>query len=526
MAEIDPTVALRVNSSTASGDPLGTAGAIVGLQGGINQNVLFAKTMAARQKLGSIIAGAPSMEAGLAAAQSDPDVAAFVPDLLSTNEGIESTLVGREAQEQTMAQSGLKSILGTEGSALSNPGLWQDNANAAMAMVPPSVRPQVGQAFDLLGKGLMDGLSPADPRSDLKKRMAALMVGSGTTDPGTAADILGTVLPSVQTLNVGAGGAPVTGVASQGGLGESGPLTFQPGQKSDGGTPMPSSPQTGNVVDQDFAALGQKGAQPTPQPAPLEGVPNSTLTLRNAQAQNEGTTEQQINSVATGVPSMINRIETIKSALANVKLGGGAEAAQGMAEAAQALQRAGVDIGDSTINKIAGGSLGDLQVLHADIGQMLAQAASQTFSGSGSEATAHYINEQTEALSHESDPNAVIKYINNIEANLRVQGDMAQKYQDEWLPGIERGDKDKTPGNFANYYMTKMYDPKKLPTDGPVGFGGMNANINPSNVKGSAADNAAYSTGQIVKGKGGKYYKFNGGANVQANWVPVGGPNG
>lgn len=212
VSNVDPGISLSVTGGNRGpADPAGMtvknpfelAGQFLDTQKKMNEIKLFNETFAAKQKLGAIMAEAPSIPAALEIAAKDPQVSAFVPDLAQT---ITSTLnIAQQYRGQVQSQT---ADAFTHAAALL-PGLAVDPAAAKASMaswlnnIPDSgikmtVEKSLGNIIAALD----------DPSLDQEGRMKAVTAASMMV-PGTM-EAMSKLWAQPTTIPLGDAMQPVT----------------------------------------------------------------------------------------------------------------------------------------------------------------------------------------------------------------------------------------------------------------------------------------------------------------------------
>lgn len=382
---VDPSISLAASATgNAGGNPL-TVGNLIDtiskfatLQNSLNQNRLFQQTFEARTRAGQIIAGAPSLDAGLQLLFKDPQTAAFAGEIANTARQMENTMADIATKRQGLAQSGVGFTIKNLATALADPTSLESAMGTGLATVDPLAAPAVRSAMSSVVRGLGHGL-PADPAAAqqmYRARMTGMLLSSGFTPealheltgtPRTAAGIdpatgLRTEVGAVQAPAWAGGalspaGAGVVGGATPGEL-----ITPHPGPVGPGGQPtsvtggdilrgavpgltgsMPTSPD-GNALGLPAPARGPVGAGTKP---PLSE--ESYLTNRGKDmAEYQKSLDER---VAVGT-TIMQTVAEGKDALAQVRAGGGGTAYAQLAQLAQAF-----GAGNELVDKIANGNL-------------------------------------------------------------------------------------------------------------------------------------------------------------------------
>lgn len=192
---VDPTISLGVTGgktgladpgyTAPTANPLALTNNLAETQSRLNANRLFAQTMAARQKLGEIVATSPDMDTAVQRAQSDPSVAGFVPELLqtlaATNNVRQETLTKQYARTADAFQRGASLLQG----GLVDPSSIARNMPAFLSQIPDEpTRQHVQDALGTITKGLLDDL-PSDPeaaKAEYTRRLIAAGFQTGSQD--------------------------------------------------------------------------------------------------------------------------------------------------------------------------------------------------------------------------------------------------------------------------------------------------------------------------------------------------------
>lgn len=196
---VDPSISLDVaggGGNTPAPQPpnvLGAYSTIMQLQ---NQQIQLTQAkaqLAARQKLGSIIAAAPDFDTGLAQAAADPGVAGFGGEPLAQLQAMRSTMVGVQGQQQNQAQTALGAVIKGSASAVRDPSQLGALIQSQLAGLPPEVQARAKPMVGSWVHSLTDGL-PSDPQAaslEMQKRILSGVAGAGVSSDAFS-NILGT----------------------------------------------------------------------------------------------------------------------------------------------------------------------------------------------------------------------------------------------------------------------------------------------------------------------------------------------
>ena len=432
MPEFDPTIPMGVTTpDTHPGNALGAVNDIVGLQKTLTDLQVTRMTLAAKQKAGQIMATAPSLDEGIAALHADPSVAGFVPDIISTLQGVSSAQTAQAGERQTQAGSGLTAVLSGLLPALNDPTTFDASVAARMKTLSPSAAAAVASAMPSIKASLFDGLSkdPAVAAAQYQQRLAAAMVGAGFSSEGVRA-ASGTMAPTV--INV----------------------------KDSKGRDVPmeiGGPMTG-------------GSQTTPL------TPGGPTTAEANQYASEGTVAGSIAADMAGasqaLPSTLITIDNAIGLLSKFPTGGGADIASNFAKVGQAFQRVlGKDVvPDELINKIAGGdkdhpgALAAQQTLTANLRNFVTNQLKVASAGTGSGRIKSEVDAFLSLADITTDPQALLNILTMAKKQLSIEAEMAKAY-----PQFQKDLKDPNseaslygPTGFYTYFNNKKLDLKNL----------------------------------------------------------------
>lgn len=423
----NPSISLAVNDAAAQppASPVDTLGKLVDIRNAANQNVLFQNTQSARYKLGRIMATAPTVEAGLAAAQQDPEIAAFAADQLATGESSESAQLGRQQTTQTMGLQGLNATEGALAATTTQPSLRPAIEAASLGVLGPAAQGSVRQGLSLLDKAVNSGTP-----EEKSQMQAALSAATGST-PSTVRNIMGEPEPGMSVQNFGPGGAPV------------------PVQT---GGPVGQTP-TATIVGQGANAPGE-----APK-APLTGLTPLQQSIQTSEGATAGQVQSDMQDAAATLPNAFNRLNTTYNTLSGFLAGGGADTMANLAKGLQAVKERvpGMDslIPGSTIDKIAGGNLGDMQLFKETIIPTMAAV----LRASSTKQTANEINSYIATMAEDADPRAILGALNQMRFSLQSQAYQLKGYQD-FKQRLAKGDptvagqsdQDFLPWFYNNYF--------------------------------------------------------------------------
>jgi hypothetical protein len=338
---LDPGISLGVKVPDANANnPLGTLATFAGIQNQLNTNRLFQQTFAARQRAGQILSQSPDLEQGLEQLYRDPVTAPFAAETANavrqgqqTFADIQRLRAVTAGEQQKQATDGLQAAVAHGLPAIiDNPTdqTWDNTMSAQLKVLSPSARAAVAPALESLKLAMLAGLpdDPAQARAEVKKRAAALSLGSGFTPESLAAVVgkpgivdLGDVkqptlerpgqaaVASGDAFSVGAapryegfpGGVPAAVPAIPGAGRSSGnPLT---GSGSGASPSFPAAAPAGNALGAEqpksaspaaASAAGTEAVEPPGQPLGVAG--NGELLILPASAKSP--------SVGTGAKGM------------------------------------------------------------------------------------------------------------------------------------------------------------------------------------------------------------------------------
>jgi hypothetical protein len=473
MADFDPTVALGVRPpappAADPGGPLGMVSAYAALQQRANAVRQFNQQFAARQRAGQIIAGAPDLETGLQAAQGDPLVAGFAPDVLQSLRATQQTLTTTQGLQAGQNRDALQAVIKAQAASLADPSTFGANIKTQMDLLPADVRARVAPAVGDLVTSLTAPGPDGQPvtRQQFNARTVGNLTGAGI-GPEAVNGLLGT--PGGQALGnryqgtlqlpsylggatVPAGGPMVTGASpapTEVTVGAEGQKqTIIPHDQTGLGTPGGGGPLMGGAATPTTTTLG----------VPSPGV-GQAETLRT-QAEAGTKLGQDIATRAQALPDLIDTNNALFSLLSRFQAGGGADARTKLGQGLQALQHAfpGLGITNDQVNSVANSDLGVSQAFSAIMRSFLTRALSGDVQGQGRT----FLPEVTNALdaaSASTDPGALVTILDRARHKLAQEQDFIGKfpgYRANLPPGYNVSD-------YPTWYGSK-YSPLDSVTD-------------------------------------------------------------
>lgn len=194
---LDPSISLQ--AKVPESNPLTMISNFATLQNTLNQNRLFQQTFAARQRAGQILSQSPDLEQGLEQLYRDPVTAPFAAETANAVRAGQQTFADIQrlravtaGEQQKQATDGLQAAVGHGLPAIiENPSdsTWDTVMEAQLKVLSPSARAAVEPALRSLKTSLLADLpdDPDEAKAMVKKRAAALSLGSGFTPEALAA---------------------------------------------------------------------------------------------------------------------------------------------------------------------------------------------------------------------------------------------------------------------------------------------------------------------------------------------------
>lgn len=412
MAEMaNPTLAMQVRPvGPLQTNPFEVVTNFANAQKSMVEAQMARASLAARAKAGQIIASSPDLDSAIGAMQKDPLVSGYLPDVMSTLQGISGAITTQKGAQQEQAKSGLDLLFKVIGASGGDPSTLKSNANAALETLSPSAKASVGKSFNAIVKGLVSGLDDPNVPDEQKQQILAKRIAGIGIAGGLSTDVIraqhGSVAPSVSLQPVGEGGAQVPVMAG------SKDLTSAPGAE----------------------IVGQ------PQ-APVQGQTTQQLATQQGVGGAAGDVAKEMSDTAAVLPTEIRRISVLRNALASVTTGGGATNRTQLGETMQALRNIGfTGITEEMIDKVANGDLAASQQVTAQISQMAIAGLRDAQRGLG-KGTAQELNTTMDQTDLDKDPKMLMTLLDQVDYNLQMQKDKVGKYVD-FRAALKRGDKD------------------------------------------------------------------------------------
>lgn len=332
MAEfgVQPNISLGVTPPQAGGNPLEMVDRFADVQNKLNANKLFQQTFQARQKLGEIMATAPSREAGIARAAQDPDVAPFAGEYLGAVAGVHQALTGIAGQEQSQNDSAQQMILKAAGIGLRNPEEFEPALDRGLSLQPPDVQKRLAPWVKSL-KSTLGPVAKVDP-ARFQAQLGDTMLAAGYT-PETMRAITGTIPPTV-----------VSGPGPQG----------QEISKIIGG-PAAGGPGAGPAAPSG-APPGAAGAGSTSAGALFEGPTIAERTYQQGRAEGATAYAQHLQTSTQTAGNQVKILGEAMDALKQIRAGGGAGVRGKVGQLLQAF-----NFSPDLVNRVANGNLAATQ---------------------------------------------------------------------------------------------------------------------------------------------------------------------
>lgn len=395
--------------------------------------------LAARKNAGQIMAAAPDLDTGVKNLLANPDTAAFAPDVISTLQGINQASTAIAGGRQDQALTGQQKMLQAALVGITNPSAVKPMADAAMAAMSPTARAANQGAYNKLVVALTDGL-PNDPnnpeatQNEYMKRLSGVLIANGIGGDQIR-QLTGTVAPSISMQPTGAGGAVE-------------PITM-------------GGPVVGPATAQRLNPSAQQG--------PIEGQSQTQQTANAARGGVAAGIDGDMTAQSALQPAL-NRINIMQDTLGAFQAGGGSDVRQRLGTAMQALKNAGLPISDDSIEKVANGSLAAGQVFDTEVKPLVLQSLRNDIQGTG-RAMRTEVDSYLTSMDATKDPAALMKLLNQARYSLQVGYDQSQKYVD--FKEAQRNNdpsvaKYKDPSDFYAWYNSN-YKPSDLPQSTPGG---------------------------------------------------------
>lgn len=386
----DPSIPLGIKvPEIQSGNALTKVGMFSDIQNKLNENRLFQLTLAARQKAGEIMSAAPDLESGIQTLLSNPETAAFVPELAQTMQSIRASQVSVQGEQQTQATTGLEALLKNIYPAMTDPTTFGPMVNATLETLSPSAKTAVGKSVNSIVTALTDGLPEGEAgAADYQQRLASILMSAGVS-PDTIRATTGTMAPQAITVT-GPRGSLVTKVIG-------GPVT---GAGTQGGDVLNTSPDAAEM-----ATLNATGA--------------TAANIAEDMAANAG-----------ALPSGLTRLNNMVDALGQFQAGGGADARASAGKALQALKNMGLKgIDQEMIDGVSNGSLSATQIFNANIKPFVVGELKAAAQGTGRVMRSE-VDTFLAMADSTTDPAALLSILNQAKKQFQIGYDEARKYLD------------------------------------------------------------------------------------------------
>lgn len=400
---LDPQISLGAKvpeAGGAGGNPLGTLATFAGVQNQLNTNRLFQQTFAARQRAGQILSQSTDLEQGLDQLYKDPITAPFAAETANAVRAGQQTFADINRMKavtagelQKQATDGLQAAV-AHGlpSIIDNPTneTWDNVMQAQLKVLSPSARAAVGPALESLKLSMLSGL-PGDPtaaRAEVKKRAAALSLGSGFTPESLSA-----VVGKPTTINQGnviqpgleAPGQPF--VSS----GPSFPVGAPPRYENfPGGVPaaVPGIAGTGNpITGQGAPSAPARNSAPAPGANPLGATsPGAPAAASSSSATAAGSSGVEAPGTPLGVAGN-GELLVLPATARSPSVGSGAKGMQVLSPAQQkSAEDLQTEFSGSGLRAYqnANSTLGSLESMSADL-DTLAKGGGLLTPGSGAQ---------------------------------------------------------------------------------------------------------------------------------------------
>ncbi len=272
-------------SATPAPNALELIGSLAKTQNAINESRLFNATMAARQKAGKIIAGAPSVEDAAKALLSDPEITTFAPNVVQDMMTTQNSMIDAAGKVSVQAFDAYGHALQGLAAAVNDPSAMAAVKANTMALASPFVREQVGKSFDTVSAAISATKDPAE----------RLRLINGWVTANGSGEIMKHVLGTGVDINVG---DRVVGAVKAPPAG--GPLGEKPGALTEANALATSLAPTLGAAES-FAA-GGGGRDTSPLSSPNSLVPSAPPSV-GALTQPKSLMPNQAPGPSAGVPT-------------------------------------------------------------------------------------------------------------------------------------------------------------------------------------------------------------------------------
>lgn len=400
----------------------------------------------ARSAFGQITSTSKTLDEALERAQRDPNVTAWMPQLLTELKqqrllDYQTQMYGQQVSGERIknANSGVEAVnqaIMLAGNDMTKLGpAMQSRFGTLPGQVQADVMPYGNQVLESLTGG-MEGMTGDEKQQEYLKRRAAFMIANKLS-PDAAYASMGGVQPQVVTGPYGQGGAQqpvmIGGPGTLGGGGGSGPSLALP--TPSGGGPSPSTPAPGGGIP-----LGPT----SPSLAETEQLKKTGDVA--------GTIQEEMTTAGRDLPSHLNRLDVLSGALEGFQAGGGADARANVAKSLQAVRGVFPDlVPQSLVDSVGNQSLSDTQLFSANIKPFVTGMLREAAQGTGAGRIRSEVEAFLKSADETTDPRALIRILNQAKYTLQVETDRAQNWP-VFNDLVKKGDPSVRGYGPADYY--------------------------------------------------------------------------
>lgn len=441
----------------------------VGIGGQMQQNYITGQSIQARQAFGKLIATAPDIDSAIKAGMSNPQIAAFAPEMLQNLASLQQTQTATKGLVQSQSHDGLDNFMSNIGVIAQDPSHFDDLKKMALAGMPDGpAKDSTGKAIDAMKSGLTANYDPKDPASikNYQQMIAGFAVNHGMR--AGEAQVGGGA--TQQGVYVGTVFVPTAGGSSAGGAG-----TMQNPQENGAG--VGGAP--GGDQSADSSGIGR--SMTLEQSKMIEGTANQALD-----------TQKEYNERVAALPNAVQRLKAVANTLTKFQAGAGAPVRMAAQQAIQSLQDFGLPIPKELQDRFGKDDLRNGQLFQQEIGNFAVQALQQVQSGLG-RASAMELNNAIGQYNTDKDPLMLYNALKVADTGLRISEDETNafhQYQDTLGPNPKASDLIRFPAVFNKMLAAHNYEPETpshLPPEDTIRSSDPNAPINQKG-KGAAAE--------------------------------------